>query len=427
MRPDELSPEWAELRDIIISDDTKVVSFDLFCTLLVSPCDIDGMLKMLADREDMCYSELRQLRRDGAGWWDPFDTAPISCGKFTREDVRRLRGCEMEAERKLLRPRKSVKALYDAAKSHGKMVIVVSDTHFQTGFLDEVLTMDGYIADAVYGSDDCGCSKLEGSLFDHVYEDLSRRIPGIQPEDIVHIGDTMSSDVTNPRRRGIRAYHYPNASQRYLRTLFGREFLPYTLGDVMITGFIANRVFDDPFSGPRCLKNTLGGLSILLFPLVFCTCARMTSEGTVRCFNDALRLMGSDPNACMRGIPEFKASSPELSVVLNIIESVMTCPGSGNAEKDAIGYCIKHDVVAMSQDLYGLIGWGFNHLTFRLDKFCETAESVIRKMPDNPFLAMYVGRTPFSVSENIRERIGENRDSDPNARTVCEQLENTDN
>ena len=422
MHTAELSPEWTRIRGLVTDPGIKVVSFDLFCTLLVSPCDIDGMLKMLAAHEDMCYTELRRLRKEGAGWWDPFDKEPVDCGRFTREDIRRLRGCEMEAERRLLRPRRSVKAIYDAAKACGKKVIVVSDTHFQTGFLDEVLTMNGYIMDAVYGSDDCGCSKLDGALFDHVMEDLWKTIPDLQPEEIIHIGDTLTSDYTHPRERGIMSVLYPNAGQRYCNTLFGREFRPVTLGDVMITGFIANRVFDDPFSGPRCLKNTLGGLAILLFPLVFCICARMTANGTSRCFNDALRMVESDPKACMAQFDEFSGRTVELSSVLRMICSVMRGPQGSDIGHDAIGYCIKRDVISMCQDLYGLIGWGFLHLTFSLDRFCETAESVIRQMPDNPFLLMYMGKIPFRLSDPVMERLSENRESDPDAKGILDEI-----
>lgn len=119
----------------------------------------------------------------------------------------RLCELEEEAELEFCRPRESGVALFRAALSAGRRVIVITDSCLESASLEKLLQkcgIKGY--EAVYSSADCRRLKRTGTLFTWV----RRHRPGTK---ILHIGDNRETDVEMAKRMGLAAVHIPGARE----------------------------------------------------------------------------------------------------------------------------------------------------------------------------------------------------------------------
>lgn len=83
--------------------------------------------------------------------------------------------------------------------------IFLSDFYMGDGMLRQLLSAKG-LSDAIssgISSSDVGFNKRSGRLFQYVHE-----LHGVAPEDHLHIGDNIYSDVEVARRLGIKTIHY---------------------------------------------------------------------------------------------------------------------------------------------------------------------------------------------------------------------------
>jgi FMN phosphatase YigB (HAD superfamily) len=131
----------------------------------------------------------------------------------TREQ---LAAVELEVERSLILPDLDVLALVQAARTHGKRVVAVSDTYLSEADLRFILSptyADAGEIERIFTSSDHRDGKA-GGLFKTVLADL-----GAEPGAVVHVGDHPQSDVAAPRRLGIRAVYFERRPERLARSL----------------------------------------------------------------------------------------------------------------------------------------------------------------------------------------------------------------
>jgi HAD superfamily hydrolase (TIGR01549 family) len=123
---------------------------------------------------------------------------------------------EVDVERGLLVPDLDVLELVRAARAAGKQVAAVSDTYFSgqqlRSFMSPVLFEDAPV-DHVFASSDHGEGKTQG-LFAIVMREL-----GVQPDEVVHVGDNEEADVEGARRHGIRALPFDRRPKELERVL----------------------------------------------------------------------------------------------------------------------------------------------------------------------------------------------------------------
>lgn len=99
-------------------------------------------------------------------------------------------------------------------KYDGIEKVFVSDFYMPAADLSVILKKNGLssIVPRGYSSCDVKLNKRSGELFRHVL-----KCEGVSPEEVMHIGDNMHSDVRMPASHGIRVMHYLPQSEHELR------------------------------------------------------------------------------------------------------------------------------------------------------------------------------------------------------------------
>jgi FMN phosphatase YigB (HAD superfamily) len=113
-----------------------------------------------------------------------------------------LTQCELEAEAELLAPINSMRRRIQSARQRGCRIIFTSDMYLPKAFIKTQLEIHGFAqaGDNLYVSADVGKTKASGNLFHHILEHEK-----VSAASVLHVGDNRHSDLTVPRRLGIRA------------------------------------------------------------------------------------------------------------------------------------------------------------------------------------------------------------------------------
>lgn len=246
----------------VTSDKVKVVSFDIFDTLLVrpmiAPVDLFRLVGAINGYDKQQFVTMRttcemEARRNRKYTNDDVTLDEIyyqfeQCFSVSREKVLQLKKTELKLEYDLSCRRESICRVFDEAKRAGKYIIVVSDMYLSENVLAEMLKkngIDGY--EKLYVSCEYMKSKGSGRLFQEVINDLDKL--KISPDEIIHIGDNKHADYNQPIKMGMKSILIPKAIDCYKKN----RWLNRTLGvnthfdNSYLVGFLANTFFDDPF------------------------------------------------------------------------------------------------------------------------------------------------------------------------------------
>ena len=208
----------------------RVVSFDVFDTLLVrkvaSPrdvflhlatpapfadwsCDANTLAKLRQQAEDEARRNGVSLRGTGEVTLHEIHTVLAELLQRPATDVPAMVRAERLVERALCVAHPHLRKRFERAVADGKIVWCVSDTYHEASFLSELLTGCGFVLDGVrvVSSADARMSKGEGKLLVQLTRDA-----GLQPADVLHIGDHESADLTIPTRQGFVAVRHPWAA-----------------------------------------------------------------------------------------------------------------------------------------------------------------------------------------------------------------------
>ncbi|MFA7032438.1 MAG: hypothetical protein WC201_02630 [Bacilli bacterium] len=121
---------------------------------------------------------------------------------------------EMKYEKQVLQQNVEMKSVFDCVISLNKTVILASDMYLPSKFIDNVLKLKGFDGyHKLFVSGEHRTSKGTGGLFKVILKDL-----GIEPCDLLHIGDNDKSDIRIPKNIGINVIKYENITERYLRS-----------------------------------------------------------------------------------------------------------------------------------------------------------------------------------------------------------------
>ena len=206
--------KWCTPEEIVSG--AKVVSFDIFDTLLarpyIKPTDLflhieeaTGAIEF-KERRIAAERKARKVHKEQA------DVTFDQIYKELDERFSHLKQEELRYERRVLYPKTDARKIYDEAVRQGKVIIAVSDMYLPQEFLESVLKEKGYDKiSRVFVSNQEDCCKGDGRLFRKVLDTL-----GIEPAEMVHIGDNYDADKRAPEALGIRAYHRPTNIQQML-------------------------------------------------------------------------------------------------------------------------------------------------------------------------------------------------------------------
>lgn len=192
-------------------DDSEIVSFDVFDTLLLRhhyfPSDLFSELRL---HSRFLSSRIRRILAEKFARWKHRHQEDI-----TLAQIYGFLGCddeeEITAEFRSNYRNPEAAALFEYAKSRGKRVVAVSDMYLPVKVIHRLLANAGYRGlDAIYVSSDLLVTKASGKLFKHVASDL-----GVPPETILHIGDNAWSDKIQAERAGLKSIFLPTKRLRF--------------------------------------------------------------------------------------------------------------------------------------------------------------------------------------------------------------------
>jgi HAD superfamily hydrolase (TIGR01549 family) len=200
-----------------IPQDVKIISFDIFDTLLLRPFEKPTDLfqfmnpsvnEMLGGQID--FKVIRKLGEKNArknlnkkeeitidDIYDHITQISEDC----KEEIKNL---EQQFEMKLCFARESGKVLYDIAKQSGLKIIAISDTYFDVNFINKILTKNNFYFDEIYCSSSYKKTKKHGSLYKEIIFNS-----GILGKEILHIGDNIHSDIKKAKSSQIKTFHLP--------------------------------------------------------------------------------------------------------------------------------------------------------------------------------------------------------------------------
>ena len=314
----------------------KVISFDIFDTLVLRPsifptdlftivgrecgtddsfatirrnCESQARKNLIVGEEEILYSDIYNVMKN--------------CYNFSDEDIEKISQKELDCEYSLLSARKSAKRLFELAKSLGKKVIVVSDIYLPYSFISGMLSHCGYEGyDKLYLSSEYKLTKSSGRLYQVVISDL--REQGIEPSEVLHIGDNERSDIASAKRQGLSAMQISrveaiaNVDVTFRRL---RSFADRRCDNTFPLGFGINRIYDDYDKVPsvnnkNCfISSKTAVVEVLLAPLVL-SYAKWLVDECVRCGKSSVVFINNEGlllEKIIRKISEYIA--PDLDIV----------------------------------------------------------------------------------------------------------------
>lgn len=263
------------LRQAIDRSQTRVVSFDIFDTLVVravpDPTDIFRLMQPAVNRVTGCQVDFPSIRSE-ADQWSRMRLAP---GKdvnlediydrisevlaLTREGRDELLALELALESRFIRSRRTVVEVLNYACDHGKRVVLTSDIYLQKDFITGLLHQLGIERyHHIYLSSDIGKRKDARTMFPHIL-----RAEGVRPEEMIHVGDNEHADLQVPGDLGILTFHVMKPVELFRCTPFGKTGFPGDREQPSVfarlsLGLMLAKVFDEPF--PRSDSPVNGNL-----------------------------------------------------------------------------------------------------------------------------------------------------------------------
>lgn len=263
----------------ILKENTKVVSFDIFDTLIMrpfwNPIDLftflnDYFRELTNTETGIDFSKIRVRAEERVRYLilknkikqdmtlDDIYSEIANEGKIDNEIITKMEEKEKELEIRFCSPRNTGKELYELAKYLNKKVICITDMYLPKQTIEQMLTKNGYDVKNIYISGEIELTKHSGDLYDFVLKDLN-----IEPNTMVHIGDNYYADYENSVKKGINGQFLAKAIDVFcdenitnnLGKLF-KQNLPVWedntiglsfLGIRCMLAVVANKYFDNPY------------------------------------------------------------------------------------------------------------------------------------------------------------------------------------
>ncbi|WP_346686692.1 HAD-IA family hydrolase [Megamonas hypermegale] len=266
-----------ELKKKILNPTVKIISFDVFDTLIVRPflypTDVFNLLEIFANEtlnimDKISFKNIRveaeKLARQKSmlekPMWEDITLDDIyivvkELTNFSEDIIEKIKNKEIELELKYCKTRNFAKELFELALSQGKRIIITSDMYLSKDIIKEILNNNGYNGFSnIYVSSEIKLTKSTGNLFNYIAKELN-----IPSKQILHIGDNYFADVENAKKSGWQSYHLPKCAdllmnKNLFKNIYEKSFTlrrPYNylefLGIRVVLGMIANKMFDNPY------------------------------------------------------------------------------------------------------------------------------------------------------------------------------------
>ena len=270
-----------KIKIALTDKDIKVVSFDIFDTLVtrpfLEPTDLfdimDKYFRKLTDNKtatefknirttsEALARKKKKLTNNSAEDITLDEIYTIIKERYRLNDniITKLKAYELELELRFCKQRKSAFELYELALYLKKKVICTSDMYLDANFLAKMLKNCHYKnISKIYVSSEYNKTKASGNLYK-----IMKNAENVDYKNIIHIGDNYISDFKNATNKEIKAFQLFKAVDIFLdKYKTGNlssmlvDHLPFWLdnsngllfnGIRVIIGMVANTYFDNPF------------------------------------------------------------------------------------------------------------------------------------------------------------------------------------
>ncbi len=267
-----------ELKEKVIDSKTKVISFDIFDTLITRPFlypkDLFTFLnedyRKLSNNLGIDFSKIREdcevLARTEAHEQKLEEVKLDRIYEIIQEEydipkeiVDVLKSKEIELELRFCARRETAYSIYTLAKYLGKRVICTSDMYLPLNTIQQLLEKNGFSGiDKIYLSCEVMKTKATGNLYDYVIKEEN-----IEPEEMIHIGDNYHSDYEIAKMHKIKSIYFPKTTDIMLDrnttnnlTQMLTTSMPFWrdnqssmnfIGIRSMIAVVANKYFDNPF------------------------------------------------------------------------------------------------------------------------------------------------------------------------------------
>ena len=203
-----------EIKDKI--DGYKVVSFDIFDTLLlrpyVKPTDLFLHLERLENAVGFVKARIEAEQKARKVHANLEDITIDEIYDEIADKYKNLKSKELDLECQILQPNPEMKEVFDYAKKSKKRIIIVSDMYLPAKFLSNVLRKKGFNGfEKVYVSCEYRKTKWTGHLYKQVLSEQK-----IKGKDVLHIGDNADSDKIRAEKENISAILYTKKIDKLL-------------------------------------------------------------------------------------------------------------------------------------------------------------------------------------------------------------------
>ena len=247
-----------------ISDkDISLVSFDLFDTLVIrnmeAPADLYAFLEMrlkgkgirgpfdfAQKRLDAELTARSVATTDEIQLQDIYDCLQRDTG-ISAELAEQIYAEEIELEVEFCTQRPFGKMLWEAARRSKARICVTSDMYLPESCIRRILQKNGFDEfEKLYLSSSVGVTKKSGHLFRHIAKEADT-----PPQKILHIGDTVKTDIIPAKEAGLETFFVPKSAQgfranNFFSHAFSKRGLIGEPDRSAIVGLVAAQLFDDP-------------------------------------------------------------------------------------------------------------------------------------------------------------------------------------
>lgn len=260
------------LKSKIDSPSIKVVSFDIFDTLVCRPflepdalfdlmepevANITGKKVAFKEIRTKADSACRSHIHQGDINLDQIYKEIATTLKIDAETATKIKDLEIEFEKRVLRKRTSVVEILEFAFNKGKRTILTSDMYLPKDTLKQILQNLGITSyHELYLSNDVGFRKDTKTLFPYILEKEK-----LTPAELLHIGDNEHSDIQIPQEIGIGVFLVKKSKELFLQTntakeIFNARFQNASHYTRITLAMGINKCFDDPFPKSNSLINS---------------------------------------------------------------------------------------------------------------------------------------------------------------------------
>ncbi|MBN2718091.1 MAG: HAD hydrolase-like protein [Deltaproteobacteria bacterium] len=217
----------AEIGQLLQTTSDAVLSLDFFDTLVCRLCNAPTDLFIATGTKleskkllqpgftDQQFKELRraaEMRARQRRFWS-HNTTEVTISHIYEQlyphvvsNINDAIVCELETESSYCFINPYVESLMHFAHKNGCRICILSDMYLSSAQLEQIAVKNGLDWSKIAltaTSCEHGNGKTSGFLFNYAIGQL-----GINPNQLLHIGDSIEADVTGATKSGVRGYHY---------------------------------------------------------------------------------------------------------------------------------------------------------------------------------------------------------------------------